>query len=59
MRNNHLKNGTPTHTDINRLRKGQVGGQVCFELSVKINFNTIISFGRFIHHVIIKERMQR
>jgi membrane dipeptidase len=27
MRNNHLKNGTPTHTDITRLRKGQVGGQ--------------------------------
>ncbi|CAF3923406.1 unnamed protein product [Adineta steineri] len=24
-----LKNTTPSHTDITRLRKGQVGGQVC------------------------------
>ncbi len=31
MRNNHLKNDTPTHTDITRLQKGQVGGQVCLE----------------------------
>ena len=26
----HLKNDTPSKTDITRLRKGQVGGQVCF-----------------------------
>ena len=33
MRNNHFpKNDTPTHTDITRLRKGQVGGQVCREM---------------------------
>ncbi len=25
-----LKNTTPSHTDITRLRAGQVGGQVCF-----------------------------
>jgi len=25
-----LKNSTPSHTDITRLREGQVGGQVCF-----------------------------
>lgn len=30
MRNNHFPdNNTPTHTDITRLQKGQVGGQVC------------------------------
>jgi hypothetical protein len=26
-----LKNTTPSHTDITRLREGQVGGQVCLE----------------------------
>lgn len=33
MRNNHFpNNNTPTHTDITRLQKGQVGGQVCEEI---------------------------
>jgi len=32
MKQYHLKNTTPSHTDITRLRKGQLGGQVCFIL---------------------------
>jgi hypothetical protein len=34
MKQYHLKNTTPSHTDITRLRKGQVGGQVCFVFCV-------------------------
>ncbi len=37
-----LKNSTPYHTDITRLRIGQVGGQVCFNLflfSVQVEKN--------------------
>jgi hypothetical protein len=30
-----LKPTTPSHTDITRLRQGQVGGQVCFYFLLK------------------------
>lgn len=62
MRNNHFpKNDTPTHTDITRLRKGQVGGQVC-RRNVYVSFeedSLAISSGLSTHLVIIKEKMQQ
>jgi len=38
MKQYQLKNTTPSHTDITRLRKGQVGGQVCFLFSSSFIF---------------------
>jgi hypothetical protein len=57
----HLKISTPSHTDITRLRKGQVGGQVCFHLSFHFISNKIPinSFGQFIPLAVIKGKMPR
>jgi len=59
-----IKNTTPSHTDITRLRKGQVGGQVCFNLFFisylkKTTTIQINSFGQSIQAVLIKEKMQQ
>ncbi len=55
-----LKNTTPSHTDITRLRAGQVGGQVCFGFFLSKKEALIhTSFGQSIRIVSIKEKMQQ
>ena len=56
-----LKNTTPSHTDITRLRAGQVGGQVnILECSsIQRRFPSARSFGQSIRVVNIKEKMAR
>jgi hypothetical protein len=55
-----LSPSTPSHTDITRLRAGQVGGQVCiFRFSSENEIEINYSFGQFIPVVNIKEKMQQ
>lgn len=55
-----LKNTTPTHTDITRLRKGHVGGQVRnrgVERQFLKSMSFISSFGRSTRDVNTKAKM--
>ncbi len=56
-----LVNTTASHTDITRLRKGQVGGQVCFQILFLTKRKPYInnSFGQFIQNVNYREKMQQ